>query len=80
MRYFKDQAAGRATEDVTEQVGKELQGLLDCGAITFPSSAALRISSECTSFGGNLAKLAEHSCGFEVRAERKVRCKSAEIV
>ena len=38
VRFFSDQAAGRATQDVTEQVGKELQALLDCGAIAFPSA------------------------------------------
>ena len=38
VRFFKDQYAGRATQDVTEQVGAELQGLLDDGYISFPSA------------------------------------------
>ena len=34
---FYGQAAGRATEDVTEKVGGELQGMVDDGVIKFPS-------------------------------------------
>jgi len=38
VRFFSDQAAGRATEDVTEQIDYELRSLLDSGAIAFPSA------------------------------------------
>jgi len=38
VRFFSDQAAGRATQDVTEQVDYELRSLLDSGAIAFPSA------------------------------------------
>ena len=38
VRFFRDQAAGRDTQDVTEQVGAELQSLLDSGYICFPSA------------------------------------------
>ena len=37
VKNFKDQAAGRATEDVTEKVGGELQSMVDDGVIQFPS-------------------------------------------
>jgi predicted unusual protein kinase regulating ubiquinone biosynthesis (AarF/ABC1/UbiB family) len=37
VKNFKDSAAGRATEDVTEKVGAELQGMVDDGVIKFPS-------------------------------------------
>ena len=37
VKNFKDQAAGRATEDVTEKVGGELQSMVDDGVIKFPS-------------------------------------------
>merc|ERR1719217_1743651 len=37
IKNFKDSAAGRATEDVTEKVGAELQGMVDDGVIAFPS-------------------------------------------
>ena len=37
VKNFKDQAAGRTTEDVTEKVGGELQGMVDDGVIQFPS-------------------------------------------
>jgi len=37
IKNFKDSAAGRATEDVTEKVGGELQGMVDDGVIQFPS-------------------------------------------
>ena len=37
VKNFKDQAAGRDTEDVTEKVGGELQGMVDDGVIQFPS-------------------------------------------
>merc|ERR1719171_1901284 len=37
VRFFSDQAAGRATQDVTEQIDYELRSLLDSGAIAFPS-------------------------------------------
>ena len=37
VKNFKDEAAGRATEDVTEKVGGELQGMVDDGVIQFPS-------------------------------------------
>jgi len=38
VRFFSDQAAGRATQDVTEQIDYELRSLLDTGAIAFPSA------------------------------------------
>jgi len=38
VRFFSDQAAGRATQDVTEQIDFELRSLLDSGAIAFPSA------------------------------------------
>jgi len=38
VRFFSDQAAGRATQDVTEQVDYELRSLLGSGAIAFPSA------------------------------------------
>ena len=38
VRFFSDQAAGRATQDVTEQVDYELRSLLDGGAIAFHSA------------------------------------------
>ena len=38
VRFFSDQAAGRATQDVTEQVDFELRSLLDSGTIAFPSA------------------------------------------
>ena len=38
VAYFKDQYAGRATQDIGEQIGAELQGLLDQGYISFPSA------------------------------------------
>ena len=38
VRFFSDQAAGRATQDVTEQIDYELRSLLDSGAIAFPSA------------------------------------------
>jgi len=37
VKNFKDQAAGRTTEDITEKVGGELQGMVDDGVIQFPS-------------------------------------------
>lgn len=38
VRFFSDQAAGRATQDVTEQIDYELRSLLGSGAIAFPSA------------------------------------------
>jgi len=38
VQFFSDQAAGRATQDVSEQVDYELRSLLGCGAIAFPSA------------------------------------------
>ena len=38
VKFFSDQAAGRATQDVTEQLDYELRSLLDSGAIAFPSA------------------------------------------
>ena len=38
VRFFSDQAAGRQTQDVTEQLDYELRSLLDSGAIAFPSA------------------------------------------
>uniref|UniRef100_A0A7S4HDG2 ABC1 atypical kinase-like domain-containing protein n=1 Tax=Prymnesium polylepis TaxID=72548 RepID=A0A7S4HDG2_9EUKA len=38
VQFFSDQAAGRATQDVTEQIDYELRSLLGCGAIAFPSA------------------------------------------
>merc|ERR1719375_846418 len=38
VKFFSDQAAGRETQDVTEQVDFELRSLLGSGAITFPSA------------------------------------------
>jgi len=38
VRFFSDQAAGRATQDVSEQVDYELRSLLGSGAIAFPSA------------------------------------------
>jgi len=38
VTFFSDQAAGRATQDVTEQIDFELRSLLDSGAIAFPSA------------------------------------------
>ncbi|KAL3930414.1 MAG: hypothetical protein SGPRY_001547 [Prymnesium sp.] len=37
VKNFKDEAAGRATEDITEKIGPELQSLVDDGLIEFPS-------------------------------------------
>ena len=37
VKFFSDQAAGRATQDVTEQIDYELRSLLDSGAAAFPS-------------------------------------------
>ena len=38
VRFFSDQAAGRDTQDVTEQIDYELRSLLGSGAIAFPSA------------------------------------------
>jgi len=38
VRFFSDQAAGRDTQDVTEQIDFELRSLLGSGAIAFPSA------------------------------------------
>ncbi|KAL1528636.1 hypothetical protein AB1Y20_009974 [Prymnesium parvum] len=37
VKNFKDEAAGRETQDVTKTVGPELQSLVDDGVIQFPS-------------------------------------------
>jgi len=68
VRFFKDQYAGRATQDVTEQVGKELQGLLDDGYISFPSAFTF-IGRAFTSVDGIAKGLQPRSYDFNKACE-----------
>jgi len=63
VRFFSDQAAGRATQDVTEQIDYELRSLLDTGAIAFPSAFTF-VARAFTSVAG-LAKSLQP--GIELR-------------
>lgn len=63
VRFFSDQAAGRATQDVTEQIDYELRSLLDSGAIAFPSAFTF-VARAFTSVDGIAKSLAP---GVELR-------------